>query len=144
MGIYKLVMEAGWGISIGIYDEAKPGWKSGVVVMSKASRQCGANWCGIKVRLFATIPSDLSHRAEALSAAHFCSAVASAQQAMAAHRTHGSIQVPNEADVTVLTADVHAHAESPNWVDVIVAGVLGALLVLFLCAIIGLACGGGR
>merc|ERR1712159_290496 len=34
VGTYKLVVEVGWGISIGIYDKTKPGWKSGVVVTS--------------------------------------------------------------------------------------------------------------
>merc|ERR1712159_834247 len=79
-GMYKLVVEAGWGISIGIYDKTGPGWKHGVNTTSSASDACNENWCGIEVLFRASVPSHLSH-AESLSASAFCSGVASAKEA---------------------------------------------------------------
>merc|ERR1719352_1155763 len=65
-GLYKVVVEAGWGISIGIYDEANRDWRLGVTATSSASNSCNGN-CGMEVRFRATVPWDLSHRAESLS-----------------------------------------------------------------------------
>merc|ERR1711881_368695 len=82
VGMYKLILEAGWGISIGIYDRTTLKWKPGISATSSASKTCDANSCGIKVQFSAEIPSHLSHRAESLSASQFCSGVASARTAM--------------------------------------------------------------
>jgi len=140
-GEYKLVVEAGWGTSIGIYDVAKPGWRSGVSTTSSASSTCEGSRCGIEVAFRATIPAHLSHSAESLSAAGFIDGVASAKAAMARSTTKlqgfnasmvPGIRVPNEADVTVLAPDVHAHTDSMDWSVIIVAGI-AAVALLAVC-----------
>merc|ERR1711939_543343 len=134
-GMYKLVVEAGWGISIGIYDETGPGWKHGVNTTSSASDACNENWCGIEVLFRASVPSHLSHHAESLSASAFCSGVASAKEAMA---RGSSIALFNETDVTITT--VHAHEEGENLIGVWIAlGVVGVLV----CCFCSCACGEG-
>merc|ERR1711977_294868 len=139
-GVYKLVVEAGWGISIGLYDEMGPekGWKHGVNTTSSASNACNENWCGINVLLRASVPSHLSHHAESLSAAAFCIGVASAKDAMA---QGSNIAMFNETDVTVrnITA-VHADENSNDLTGVWIAlGVVGLLLICFCSC----ACGDG-
>merc|ERR1711907_738403 len=122
-GMYKLIVEAGWGISIGIYDETGPGWKQGVSTISSASDACNKNWCGIEVSFHASVPSHLSHYAESLSASAFCSGVASAKEAMA---QGSSIAVFNETDVTVSITT--GHEEGENLIGVWLAlGVVGVL-----------------
>merc|ERR1719409_1771401 len=127
-GLYKVVLEAGWGISIGIYDEANRDWMLGVTATSSASNSCTGNWCGMEVRFRATVPWDLSHRAESLSASAFCSGVAAAKEAMAKGST---IRVPNETDVTVLTTDVE-HDDGVDWVELGVGIGIGVCLLLCL------------
>merc|ERR1712093_176851 len=136
-GLYKVVVEAGWGISIGIYDEANRDWRLGVTATSSASNSCNGN-CGMEVRFRATIPWDLSHRAESLSASAFCSGVAAAKEAMAKGST---IRVPNETDVTVLTTDVDYHEDGVDWVAVGIGIGFGVLLLVFLGVVLGAACG---
>merc|ERR1711907_75113 len=138
-GLYKLVVEAGWGISIGIYDLSRTGqgWKPGVSATSRASKTCDANWCGIKVHFSAEIPAHLSHRAESLSASQFCHGVASAKTAMA----NGTFGVPSETDVTVLTTDVYEGEHDVDWVGIIIAGVICLFLIVCLSAILAAACG---
>merc|ERR1712139_390002 len=135
-GLYKVVVEAGWGISIGIYDEANRDWRLGVTATSSASNSCNGN-CGMEVRFRATIPWDLHHRAESLSASAFCSGVAAAKEAMAKGST---IRVPNETDVTVLTTDVE-YDDGVDWVKLGVGIGFGVCLLLclgaVLCAAIG-------
>jgi len=148
-GLYKEVVEAGWGISIGIYDEKQPGWRSGVSASSIASTSCDANLCGSNVQFSATIPWNLQgnwhHRATALSASQFCGGMASAKKAMTGSKQlQGSIRVPDEADVTVLTTDVH-HAEAEvDWAEIIIAGAFATLLCVVLCGIICAAAGAKR
>merc|ERR1711977_471957 len=146
VGMYKLVVEAGWGISIGIYDKTtRQGWKPGVSATSSASKICDANLCGIKVRFSATIPYYLGHQAESLSASQFCSGVASAKTAMAySQQQQGFLGVPNATDVTVLTTDIHEGEHEVEWSKIIIAGAFGLLLCCGLIAILGAACGGGR
>merc|ERR1711977_171050 len=138
-GLYKVVVEAGWGISIGIYDKANRDWMLGVTATSSASNSCNGN-CGMEVRFRATVPWDLSHRAESLSPSAFCSGVAAAKEAMAKGST---IRVPNETDVTVLTTDVE-HDDGVDWVKLGVGIGIGVCLLLclgaVLCAAIGAAC----
>merc|ERR1711977_316782 len=136
-GLYKVVVEAGWGISIGIYDEANRDWMLGVTATSSASNSCNGN-CGMEVRFRATVPWDLSHRAESLSASAFCSGVAAAKEAMAKGST---IRVPNETDVTVLTTDVDYHEDGVDWVAVGIGIGFGVLLLVFLGVVLGAACG---
>merc|ERR1711977_314455 len=136
-GLYKVVVEAGWGISIGIYDEANRDWMLGVTATSSASNSCNGN-CGMEVRFRATVPWDLSHRAESLSPSAFCSGVAAAKEAMAKGST---IRVPNETDVTVLTTDVDAHEDVVDWVELGVGIGFGVLLLVFLGVVLGAACG---
>merc|ERR1719409_2607178 len=126
-GLYKVVVEAGWGISIGIYDEANRDWRLGVTATSSASNSCNGN-CGMEVRFRATVPWNLHHRAESLSASAFCSGVAAAKEAMAKGST---IRVPNETDVTVLTTDVDYH-EGVDWVELGVGIGIGVCLLLCL------------
>merc|ERR1711977_116438 len=137
-GMYKLVVEAGWGISIGIYDETGPGWKHGVNTTSSASSSCNENWCGIKVLFQASVPSHLSHQAESLSASAFCSGVASAKEAIA---PGSSIALFNETDVTVPITTVHGREVSFDWnvLWIIALWVLGIMCALLIC----LCCCGG-
>merc|ERR1711939_732330 len=136
-GLYKVVVEAGWGISIGIYDEANRDWRLGVTATSSASNSRNGN-CGMEVRFRATIPWNLHHRAESLSASAFCSGVAAAKEAMAKGST---IRVPNETDVTVLTTDVDYHEHGVDWVAVGIGIGFGVLLLVFLGIVLGAACG---
>merc|ERR1712093_393192 len=136
-GLYKVVVEAGWGISIGIYDKANRDWMLGVTATSSASNSCNGN-CGMEVRFRATIPWNLHHRAESLSASAFCSGVAAAKEAMAKGST---IRVPNETDVTVLTTDVDYHEDGVDWVAVGIGIGFGVLLLVFLGVVLGAACG---
>jgi len=150
-GMYKLVVEAGWGISIGIYDETRPGWKHGVSTTSSASNACDDNWCGIEVLFQASIPSHLSHHAESLSASAFCSGVASAKETMAqdSHDQLGcvasvrNIGLFNETNVTVPITTVHEDEKSIWQTDLggalMALGVVGVLLLCFCCC----ACGDG-
>merc|ERR1711977_259279 len=137
-GLYKVVVEAGWGISIGIYDEANRDWRLGVTATSSASNSCDGNWCGMEVRFRATVPWNLHHRAESLSASAFCSGVAAAKKAMAKGST---IRVPNQTDVTVLTTDVDPHEGGVDWVAVGIGIGFGVLLLVFLGVVLGAACG---
>merc|ERR1711959_126433 len=125
VGLYKVVVEAGWGISIGIYDEANRDWRLGVTATSSASNSCNGN-CGMEVRFRATVPWNLHHRVESLSASAFCSGVAAAKEAMAKGST---IRVPNETDVTVLTTDVD-HDDGVDWVELGVGIGIGVCLLL--------------
>jgi len=110
-GLYKEVVEAGWGISIGIY---AAGWISGVSATSSASRRCNADWCGIEILFRATVPSDRGHHAEALSPSAFCNGMASAKAALA----YGSTMlVPNVTDVKVTTTNVDTHEDGRDWVE---------------------------
>jgi len=129
-GLYKEVVEAGWGISIGIY---AAGWISGVSATSSASRSCNADWCGIEILFRATVPSGLSHHTESLSPSSFCNGVVSAKAAVA----HGSTMlVPNATHVKVMTttvdAHVTAHEDGRDWAE---TGFYIGVVVLILCGV---------
>lgn len=113
----------------------------GVIATSSASTTCDANGCGSNVQFSATIPWRLSHRAESLSASQFCGGMASAKKALAHSKYDGSIIVPNEADVTVLITDVHAHEDEVDWVAIIITGAFVTFLCAGLCGIVCAACG---
>merc|ERR1711998_335076 len=137
-GTYKRVMEAGWGIAIGIYSYSS-GWFSGVSTTSSASNTCDAQWCGVEVVFRATVPSGFSHRADSLSPAAFCEGVASARAIMSS-----MITVPNATDVTVLTTHVETHEDGPDWATIGFG--IGFLTVIIGCgcAIAGAAMAGRR
>jgi len=156
VGMYKLLVEAGWGISIGIYDETKRAWKNGVSATSTARGGCNGKRCGIVVRFMASIPSRLSHGAKSLSAHHFCSGFHKAARAHSVRlkadhhrgyasgstRSSGTTLSPaacNEADVTVLATNVDEHDDSMSINDAIgIAVAVTFIGCLCFCTITGI------
>merc|ERR1711998_512036 len=154
-GIYQLVMETGWGISIGVYEESRQGWKAGVRAASRELRRtCDAISCRLELLFTASIPAAMGHRANLLSAASFCNGVASAKEAMArTQRQQGavvaSVRVPKctDANVTVLPPDVLTHTKDTKQdtksegldIGLVIVGSIfvGVLCSGLLCAMVG-------
>jgi len=139
-GLYKEVVEVGWGISIGIYAASDPGWISGVSMTSSASHTCNVNWCGIEVLFRATVPSGIRHHAESLSSSAFCRGVALAKDAVGFNQSQ-SIRVPNETDVTLLTTHVNTQEAPIDWGMIAFGIIFGVVLLLCLAVPIGAALG---
>merc|ERR1712146_501658 len=137
-GLYKEVVEVGWGISIVIYAASDPGWISGVSMTSSASHTCNVNWCGIEVLFRATVPSGIRHHAESLSSSAFCRGVALAQDAVG---FGSAIRVPNETDVTLLTTHVNTQEAPIDWGMIAFGIIFGVILLLCLAVPIGAALG---